>query len=180
MGQSKKSLSVRVTEAPATVSDDFFKKFGSVGFAFKKSDLIQLGAQPITHLSDSLIKTQIASKGFDDTLAPFVQLYRPPKRHSASKPYDYVFEIEWRVPSDILFDDAKSIGLLFERKQAEELLPEKKNWIAKTEMALNYGEKIIDKNNFFYLAPSVLQINEVNSIPQKNKKGDLTTANEII
>lgn len=144
-GYGGKSLSVCLTEAPATVSDDFFKKFGSVGFVFRKSDLIHLGAQPIIHLSEKLIKTQIASKGFDDALVPFVQLYRPPKQHGAAKPYDYVFEREWRVPDDINFEDVKPVGLLFERKPTTGFFPDKRNWIAKLEMALKYGEIIIDK-----------------------------------
>lgn len=114
-----KSHAVCLTEAPLDYADRFFKRYGSYGFVFRKSDLQRIGAQPILTITPRLIEAQrkISSDdqlSFSDSLLPFIQLLRTESTDGKGSEYDWLFDREWRSPISIDLKTVRPVGVTFE------------------------------------------------------------------
>ena len=106
---------VCLTEAPITFSAEFRSRYGPYGVAFRKSDLLKAGGGPAIYLPDVLIRAQNSENGFHESLKPFLNVVRIPATAPAgvcAKKVDFLFDREWRFPTDIDFNKLRPLGVV--------------------------------------------------------------------
>jgi hypothetical protein len=107
---------VCLTDTPVKYAAEFRQTYGPFGLAFRKSEVLRYGGNPVLYLTDALIARQQAAGGFATELKPFVNVVRISGIKGApatgARRVDFMHDREWRVAADIDLDVLPPVGLV--------------------------------------------------------------------
>lgn len=137
---------VCLTEVPIPYSKEIRDVHGDYGIVFRKRIILENGGQPVIHMTDNLIQSQIKT-GFSSETKPFVQLIRIPSiaGNKRSKRVDFLHEREWRVAGDIDLNQVVPIGIVLPEGSKYEKFSGTK-WDDLLKAVYHYGEIRVDSN----------------------------------
>jgi hypothetical protein len=104
---------VCLTEATVENWQEIKDVYGEYGFVFRKSEVIGLNGAPVITLPQSVIDAMKAkNEAIPKTLWPYLTKLSLPASRSQKK-VDHLHEREWRMPSDMRFDDITPYAVVF-------------------------------------------------------------------
>ncbi|MFA9480039.1 hypothetical protein ACERK3_17315 [Phycisphaerales bacterium AB-hyl4] len=120
-----KRPAVCLTEATQGNWSELQRVHGPFGYVFRKRQLIEIGGAPAIYMPYNLLEAQKVI-GFSDKVKPFVNLLHLRSTDLSGPPrHDYLHEREWRVPHDIVFNNAEPFGVIVDWSQFSIATP---NW----------------------------------------------------
>lgn len=128
---------VCLTETPHAHSAEIRKRHGDFGIVFKKSDIIKYGGAPVIHLTKSQLKKN--ANGFPADLKFLLSKLEIPQKGIGHNYFDFLFEREWRIGTDINFSIIKPFGFIFPDTNAFQKFKGDK-WEVLMELATSYGD----------------------------------------
>ncbi|WP_437193282.1 hypothetical protein [Planctomicrobium sp. SH527] len=107
------SKAVCLTETTVQNWQEIKDVHGEYGFVFRKSEVIGLNGAPVISLPQSVIDTmKMKNETIPKTLWPYLTKLSLPTARSQKK-IDFLHEREWRVPSDMRFDEITPYAVVF-------------------------------------------------------------------
>jgi hypothetical protein len=112
-----RSKAVCLTETTVPNWEELKAIHGEYGFVFRKKDIIHLKGAPAIYLPRTVID-DMRGRGerVPETLWPYLTKLEVPSKASNRK-HDFLHEREWRVPHDILFNEALPYAVTFSKRR---------------------------------------------------------------